>query len=67
VIQALNDTWAYDPTANTWSELKPAGNLPTARHGCMVYDSGVGHVIMFGGACGNLGALSDTWAYGSKP
>ena len=21
----FNDTWAYDPVANTWTELKPAG------------------------------------------
>ncbi len=24
----LHDTWAYDPAANTWTELKPAGPLP---------------------------------------
>ena len=29
----LNDTWAYDPAANTWTELKPAGPLPPARSG----------------------------------
>ena len=27
----FNDTWAYDPAANTWTELKPSGALPGAR------------------------------------
>jgi hypothetical protein len=24
----FNDTWAYDPSANTWTNLPPTGNLP---------------------------------------
>ena len=31
----LNDTWAYDPTANTWTELNPSGTLPSARVACI--------------------------------
>ena len=27
----LNDTWAYDLAANTWTELKPTGTVPSAR------------------------------------
>ena len=27
----LNDTWAYDPAANTWTDLKPTGDVPAAR------------------------------------
>ena len=27
----LHDTWAYDPVANTWTELKPAGAVPSPR------------------------------------
>ena len=59
----LNDTWAYDPTANTWTNLNPAGDLPPVRQGhCVVYDSETGQVILFGGQ-GNSAFLNDTWAY----
>jgi len=59
----FNDTWAYDPTANTWTILNPAGSLPSARSGVpMVYDSASGKVILFGGFDGDAD-LSDTWAY----
>jgi N-acetylneuraminic acid mutarotase len=59
----LNDTWAYDPVGNTWSELKPAGTVPPARgQHSMVYDSSSGQVIMFGGS-GHYGFLNDIWAY----
>ena len=36
----LNDTWAYDPAANTWAELlQPTGSLPPARgQPAMAYD-----------------------------
>jgi N-acetylneuraminic acid mutarotase len=60
---ALNDTWAYDPVANTWTNLSPSGLLPPVRGGqSMVYDSVAHRVIMFGGH-GDSGFLSDTWAY----
>jgi N-acetylneuraminic acid mutarotase len=61
----LNDTWAYDPAANTWTNLNPAGEVPLARawHP-MVYDPGAGKVILFGGCANDSGAdFDDTWAY----
>jgi len=58
----LNDTWAYDPTANTWTNLNPSGDLPPARNGhSMVYDSATGKVILFGGF--GIDIHNDTWAY----
>jgi N-acetylneuraminic acid mutarotase len=58
----LNDTWAYDPTANTWTDLQPSGTVPDARAGqSMAYDPSTGKVIMFGGF--GSASLNDTWAY----
>ena len=66
----LNDTWAYDPTANTWTNLAPAGPLPKPRrYQTMAYDSAHDQIIMFGGfgqsGTGNdtNGYFYDTWAY----
>ncbi len=63
---ALNDTWAYDPVANTWKEVKPAGLLPVGRSGhAMAFEASSGRVIMFGGAV--VGStLNDIWSYGPK-
>jgi N-acetylneuraminic acid mutarotase len=57
-----NDTWAYDPIANTWTELKPAGTPPPGRSSKMAYDPTTERMILFGSA-GQTGALNDTWAY----
>ena len=60
---ACGDTWAYDPTANTWTNLHPAGDVPSARQGhSMTYDSASGKVILFGGWNGGAD-FNDTWAY----
>jgi hypothetical protein len=66
----LDDTWAYDPSAGTWTELQPAGATPPARFGhAMVYDPDTGTVLMFGGynkatEAGESGAgLNDLWEY----
>ncbi len=65
----VNETWAYDPTANRWTNLSPSGTLPSERFGqAMVYDPSTHRVIMFGGASGvlsdtSLVPLKDTWAY----
>jgi N-acetylneuraminic acid mutarotase len=68
----LDDTWAYDPAANTWTELKPSGETPPGRYGqCMVYDPASAKVILFGGdrpwvnPAGRTTtySLDDLWAY----
>ena len=57
------DLWAYDPSATTWTELKPAGLSPTARHGhSLAYDPMSKTMILFGGFDGRL-QYNDTWAY----
>lgn len=39
-VTDLNDTWAYDPRANSWTELHPTSNPPGGAHRdtTMVYD-----------------------------
>lgn len=59
---AFNDTWAYDPAANTWTDLDPAGDLPPARDShAMVYDPDTGTIILFGGFTEEV--MGDTWQY----
>jgi N-acetylneuraminic acid mutarotase len=65
----LDDLWAYDPVANTWTELKPSGDLPPGRaYSSLVYVYAVGKIVLFGGSYGSIVlnqaiALNDTWAY----
>ncbi len=60
-----NDTWAYDPAANTWRNLNPTGLLPSARMNYnMVFDSKRGRVVLFAGAYDHWNVLlGDTWIY----
>jgi N-acetylneuraminic acid mutarotase len=59
----LSETWAYDPAANTWTQLEPAGAIPAARFGhSMAYDPSTHKVILFGGAS-SAARFNDTWAY----
>lgn len=68
----VNDTWAYNPATNLWTELHPEGDVPSARSGhSMVYDSRSGSVILFGGdgifvrgdGASTYRKLNDTWIY----
>ncbi len=61
----VNDTWAYDPATNVWTELHPMGDLPQPRRGhSMVFDRTSGKIVMFGGTVGYRG-VNDTWTYDS--
>jgi N-acetylneuraminic acid mutarotase len=58
-----NDTWAYDPAANTWTELKPSGFAPSVRSGAaLVYDPVGKKIILFGGGKEDFN-YNDTWVY----
>jgi N-acetylneuraminic acid mutarotase len=64
---SLNDTWAYDPVANAWTDLSPSGALPPARSMFgMAYDSSKERVVVFGGLNSTPTSatyLNDLWAY----
>ena len=58
----IDDTWVYNPAANTWEERSPATS-PPGRHGhTMAYDAQSDRVVLFGGDTGSAW-LGDTWAY----
>jgi hypothetical protein len=58
---AFGDTWAYDLTTDTWTELRPAAS-PPARFGHeAVWADGVGLVIFAGQAGATF--FDDLWAY----
>jgi N-acetylneuraminic acid mutarotase len=59
----FNDTWAYDPARNSWTDLKPAGALPAVRDSqAMSYDPNNKVIVLFGGWSVTT-QFSDTWAY----
>jgi len=45
----LNDTWTYDTSTNTWSEIVVEGNVDALKWSSMVYDSINEKNILFGG------------------
>jgi N-acetylneuraminic acid mutarotase len=58
----LADIWAYDPEANVWTELLPAGDAPSGREQhAMVYDPSAGRVLVFGGFDDTDTELNDLW------
>jgi hypothetical protein len=59
----INDTWAYNPGTNIWTEMSPA-TAPEARFSSrMVYDSESDRMILFGGLDEGTTYFDDTWAY----
>jgi len=61
----LNDTWAYDPIQNDWTNLTPSNPPPERAHLRMAYDKKNGQVVLFGGANGSgwFNGLNDTWLF----
>jgi N-acetylneuraminic acid mutarotase len=50
----FNDLWAYDPAANTWTQLTPGGSVPAAREDAtMAFNPGSGRATLFGGFNGS--------------
>jgi len=63
---SYQETWSYDPIANTWTNMKPEGEVPSGRSDAgMTYDPRTGKVILFGGVDSDFNCLDDTWAYDS--
>jgi len=59
---AKKDTWTYDLSSNTWTEMRPSVS-PSGRMGhAMAFDEMAGQAILFGGTAYATGS-DDTWAY----
>lgn len=60
----LNETWVYERDRNTWTDLKPSGELPPARRSmAAAYDPGANKIVVFGGMGAGGEILKDTWMY----
>jgi hypothetical protein len=59
----IDQTWAYDPAADTWTRMEPATRPMARNYGAMAYDPGTDRVILFGGGDASERAFGDTWAY----
>jgi hypothetical protein len=57
-----DDTWVYNATANTWTELTPTGTPDELKWPMMAYDSVNEKCILFGGQIGDT-AVDHTWVY----
>jgi len=59
----FGDLWAYDPVANTWSELPATGALPTPRYGSCAAIGADGRLWISHGFTQDQARFSDTRAY----
>lgn len=57
-----NDTWLWDGSAGTWTELKPAGAPRARQNGALEFDETSGKFVLHGGFAGQI-YLSDTWHF----
>ncbi len=59
----LNDTWEYDFSTSTWTEIV-TGSSPLGREwGAMAYDDDNQVCVLFGGLTSGSVMLDDTWEY----
>ncbi len=63
----LNDTWEYDPTSNTWTDVTPvAGNPSPRQHAAMCYEPLTGGMLLFGGQTNDASPQvlsNETWLF----
>ncbi|MEI8191920.1 MAG: kelch repeat-containing protein, partial [candidate division NC10 bacterium] len=58
----MDDTWAFNPATQQWTELHPATSPSARAWAQMAFDPGSGKVILFGGFNG-VTSFNDTWAF----
>ncbi|MHA1961985.1 MAG: Kelch repeat-containing protein [Candidatus Thorarchaeota archaeon] len=57
------DTWAYDASADTWTDMAPSSAPPGLGGHAMTYDSKNDRVILFAGGNTSNIDTGETWAY----
>ena len=57
-----DDTWAYDTSNNTWTQMNPAASPSKREAGAMAYHPTLDRVVMFGGNS-DYGLDDETWLY----
>lgn len=60
-----DDTWTFNVTSNTWTELAPTGSPDQLKWPSMTYDSVNHKCILFGGQVGDF-AVDHTWMYDAQ-
>ncbi len=59
---SLDDTWAYERGASTWTVLQPSGAQPRGRAGqAVASDPASGRLVMFGGRLTQYSLVNETW------
>jgi len=60
----VDETWAYDFEANTWTNTNPTTKPSARSEHAMAYDSQSDRIVLFGGWTGGSGDRNgETWAY----
>ena len=57
-----NDTWVWDGSASTWTQIQTANAPRPRQNGAFEFDDATGKFILYGGFAGQF-YLSDTWLF----
>ena len=63
----FNDTWAYNATANAWSNVTPVHSPSPRVLSALAYDPIADRAVLFGGAPGSGIPHDDAWAFQYVP
>jgi len=63
----FNDTWAYNATANAWSNVTPVHSPSPRVLSALAYDPIADRAVLFGGAPGSGIPYDDAWAFQYVP
>ena len=61
-----NDTWAYDPAANTWRQDFPVHVPPARKEHAMSADNTGSNLVLLGGTNATNDVLEGTWVWSSS-
>ncbi len=59
----LNDTWEYNASSNTWTEVTPETSPPATMRLRLGFDSNRNVTVLFGGQTDATSSSNETWEY----